>query len=172
MGMPALFAISAGIQVASGIAGYAQQKKADRAAKNAAFAEAAIMEEDAKRAALQERMEADRVRKMQKVAYLTSGVDLEGSPLLVMEETRNKGAENAKNVTDSAAARASLTRQQGSVGRASLIGSLSNTVSGLAGTYTNYSTINSQQSKSSSSSALPWQSPGNVRPSYLGGGKY
>jgi hypothetical protein len=144
MGIETMFIISAGLQVASGIMGYTQQKKADKAAKNAAYAEAAMMEEDAKRAALQERMESDRVRKMQKVAYLTSGVDLEGSPLLVMEETRNKGEENAKNVTESAAARASLTRQQGSVGRASLVGSLANTASGLTSTYTNYATINKQ----------------------------
>lgn len=126
-----MFLVSAGLQVASGFASYAQQKKADKAARNAANEQARLMEEDADRAALQERIEADKVRKTQKIAYLTSGVDLEGSPLLVMEETRNKGEENAKNIKESGYARAKLTREQGAVGRASLIGTLSDTVGGL-----------------------------------------
>lgn len=140
----ALFAVSAGLQVASGFMQYSQQKKADKAAKQAAFAEAALMEEDAKRAALQEKIEAEKARKQQKMAYLASGVDLVGSPLLVMEETRNKGEENAKNIIDSAAARASLTRQQGSVKRASLVGTMADTVGGLTSTYTNYKMVNKQ----------------------------
>lgn len=144
MGMEVLFLVSAGLQVASGLASYSQQKKADKAAKAAANEEARLMEEDASRAALQEKQEAERVRKVQKMAYLASGVDLTGSPLLVMEETRNKGEENAKNVVESAKARADLTRMQGSVGRASLLGSLSDTASGLTSTYTNYAMVNKQ----------------------------
>jgi len=38
--------------------------------------------------------EADTVRRQQKMAYLSSGVSLEGSPLLVMEGTRARGAAN------------------------------------------------------------------------------
>lgn len=139
-----MFAVSAGLQVAQGFVQYSQQKKADKAAAAAAAEEARLMEEDAKRAALEEKIQAEKARKQQKMAYLASGVDLVGSPLLVMEETRNKGEENAKNIIDSAKSRASLTRQQGSVGRASLIGSVSNTVSGLTSTYANYATVNKQ----------------------------
>lgn len=139
-----MLVISAGLQVAGGFMQYSQQKKADKAAKNAAFEEARLAEEDANRAALQEKIEADKTRKIQKMAYLSSGVDLSGSPLLVMEETRNQGNENAKNIKDSGYARADLTRKQGSVGRASLVGSVVNTASGLANTYTNYQTVNKQ----------------------------
>ena len=34
----------------------------------------------------------------QKLAYLASGVTLEGSPLLMMEETRKRGAENIEEI--------------------------------------------------------------------------
>lgn len=144
MGIETIALVAGGLQVAQGVAGYVQQKKADSAARRAANAEAAIMEQDAQRAALQEKIEADKVRQQQRVAFLTSGVDLSGSPLLLMEETRNKGNENAKNVTDSASARASLVRQQGSVKRASLIGSAINTGANVANTYMNYKTVNRQ----------------------------
>jgi hypothetical protein len=140
----AISAVSAGLQVASGFMQYSQQKKADKAAKNAANAQANIMQEDADRAALQETLDAEKARKTQKMAYLASGVDLSGSPLLVMEETRAKGEENAKNIKDRGYAQAAITRAQGSVGRASLVGSLSDTVSGLSNTYTNYAMVNKQ----------------------------
>jgi hypothetical protein len=41
-----------------------------------------------------EQQEAESVRRKQKMAYLASGVSLEGSPLLVMEGTRARGAAN------------------------------------------------------------------------------
>lgn len=51
------------------------------------FKEAQVAEQDAKQA-----------ERRQKVAYLASGVTLEGSPLLIMEETRRKGAENVDEI--------------------------------------------------------------------------
>jgi hypothetical protein len=42
--------------------------------------------------------EAESVRRRQKLAYLKSGVDLEGSPLLMMEATRKAGLDNVEEV--------------------------------------------------------------------------
>lgn len=57
----------------------------------------------------------------QESSYLKSGVILDGSPLLVLEETRRKGLEDINNIRDSARAQAdSLIRQ----GRNQLIGSI------------------------------------------------
>lgn len=159
-------AVMAGIQVASGIEQYSQQKKADSAARNAANQQATLVEQNAAVQSQKELANADQARKTQLMDYLSSGVTTAGSPLLVMEDTRAKGVQNAKNITDNADAQANLLRQQGSVGRASLLGSLSGVGSNLASDYSNYSTIN-KNTMNSSSSALPWQSSGNVNP--LGG---
>lgn len=129
-------------QAVSGFMQYSEQKKADKAAKNRAFAEARLMEEDAERAALEEKRQAEHTRRVQKMAFLKSGVELSDSPLLVMEETRRRGAENAANVMSSAKAKANLVRQEGSVKRASLFGSIAETAGGMYGTY-----LSSQQLK-------------------------
>lgn len=144
MGIETIALVTGGLQLASGVMQYTQQKKADKAAKQAADAQAAQAEADAARAAQEELATAEATRKQQRLAFLKSGVDLSGSPLLVMEETRNKGNENAKNTIDSASARAKSLREQGAVGRASLIGTLSETASNVAGTYTNYQLMKKQ----------------------------
>lgn len=136
----------AGIQVVSGFSQYSEQKKADRAARDAANQQAQLTEADAAVAADKELMAAESARKSQLMAYLSSGVTLAGSPLLVMEDTRAKGKENAKNINDSAKAKADLLRQQGSVGRASLLGTVADTGANLMGTYSSYSAINKNTS--------------------------
>lgn len=147
-----MFVISAATQVASGLMQYSQQKKADKQAKQAANAEADIMEADAARAAQAEIADAEKTRRLQRMTYLKSGVDLEGSPLLVMEETRTKGAENAANVTASAKAKADLIRRQGSIKRASLINTGLDIAKGVTGSYNDYSVLKKQLSPASSSS--------------------
>lgn len=144
MGIETAALVLGGLQVANGVMGYVQQKKADKAAKIAGDQQAAQAEADAARAAQEELATSEATRKQQRMAFLKSGVDLSGSPLLVMEETRNKGNENAKNTIDSANAKANLLRQQGSVGRASLIGSAADTASSVAGSYTSYSLLKKQ----------------------------
>lgn len=130
---------SVGSSIIGGISQYSQQKKADKAARQEAEIQAQLTEADAKRAAQQELATADATRKQQRMAFLKSGVDLAGSPLLVMEQTRDKGIENAKNVTESAQTRADLMRRQGSQGRASLTGTLTGITSSVAGSYASYS---------------------------------
>jgi len=100
----ALTTVAAGMSVMGGIQ-----------AKNAADdqADAALAQADARareNARLSEReadmasSEADRARRAQKIAFLNSGVDLAGSPLLVMEETRSRGVRNANEVREAGAA--------------------------------------------------------------------
>lgn len=48
-----------------------------------------------------EKKDVDSTLRRQKLAYLASGVTLQGSPLLVMEETRRKGQENIDEIMKS-----------------------------------------------------------------------
>lgn len=130
-------AVSVGLQALSGYSQYQQQKKADKASAIAANTEASILESDARRAGQEELAMAEKARRQQVMSFLKSGVDLTGSPLLVMEETRQKGIENAKNVIDSANRKAGLIRQQGSVRRASLVNTALDTVGGIQNTLLN-----------------------------------
>lgn len=88
-----------GIQSLSG--GMSAKKESKQQANLATFqaqqqgAEAARM---AQREASLVAEEAESTRRAQKVAYLKSGVSLEGSPLLVMEGTRARGQENVEEV--------------------------------------------------------------------------
>lgn len=127
--------VSMGVQALSGAAQYKQASKADAVSARAANTEAAILEADAAVASRQELRMADDAQHKQTMAYLKSGVNLTGSPLLLMEETRRKGIENAKNVTDSASRKAGLIRQTGSVKRASLVNTALDTVGGMQQTY-------------------------------------
>jgi hypothetical protein len=145
MGLETVMMISTVMQVAGSVAGYFQQKDADKEARNAANAQANLLQSDANRAAQEELVTADKARKTQLMDYLSSGVSLEGSPLLVMQETRNKGIENMKNTLDTARQKGNLLRQQGSVGRASLLGTLGTAAGQVATGYTQYSQINKSQ---------------------------
>lgn len=131
-----MFLMSAGLQVASGISQYTQQKKADKAAASAAVAQGNIMNADASVAANQELSDAERFRRSQRMMFLKSGVTLDDSPLLVMQETRDKGAKNAQNIIDSAKAKSDLVVKEGSVQRASLTNTALDTATTLAGSFT------------------------------------
>ena len=133
-----------GLQAVSGLLEYQQAKRADSVAKKTAYAEANILEADSRVAAREELLMADKAKHSQAMAYLKSGVDLAGSPLLVMEETRNKGIENMQNTLDSAKRKASLIRMQGSVKRASLVNTALSTGVGMNNTYLNSQLLKQQ----------------------------
>lgn len=104
--VPVVAAVFQGVQA---IRGYQQEKKAEKETKRAnaammaaATEEARLNSEDAAKKALAEKQAAARVRSQQIALYLKSGVTLDGSPLLVMDETTTKGDENAKNILDTA----------------------------------------------------------------------
>ena len=60
-----------------------------------------------------EKANAKDFERRQKLSYLASGVTLEGSPLLIMEETRRKGAENVDEILRSGTAAYGATIQEG-----------------------------------------------------------
>lgn len=90
-------------QVFSAVQGYQAQRKqakAQKAANAAALKQAGVeaqqAREDAAQKAKSEGQAARRARSEQLVRYLQSGVSLDGSPLLVAEETRAQGEENKR----------------------------------------------------------------------------
>ena len=130
--------ISGGVQAASSFMAYKQQKDADSTAKAQATIEARRTRSDAERAALEEERTADKHRKFQKMAYLKSGVLLEGSPLLVMEETRQKGIENAANVRRTGGISAQSIMKAGSIKKASLLNTGQDAAASIANAFTTF----------------------------------
>ncbi len=59
--------------------------------------------------------EALATERKQKLAYLSSGVTLEGSPLLVMEETRQKGQDNFNEIIRAGQAEKTAAELEGRV---------------------------------------------------------
>lgn len=117
-----LSALSTGLSIFSGLSsilggGAAQQESGYQAELAAQQAESRAIEQErvSAREARLEQENAEDFRKRQKVAYLASGVDLSGSPLLVMEETRRKGAENVNEILKSGSAGASSARAEGRI---------------------------------------------------------
>lgn len=101
----ALSAISAISSVVGGIQQQSAAKDQAALARETALAQAAETGRVAGARAFEETQEAERVRARQKVLFLKGGVDLEGSPLLVMEETRRTGEQNAEEIIKAGGAR-------------------------------------------------------------------
>lgn len=114
MGLETIALISAGLQVGGSILGGIQQQEAYED-------QAKIQEQQAEEQARQLARENIQLEKAQKVAYLSSGVSLEGSPLLVMAEDRRIGQENIQNTLETGRTQASSLRKSG---RQALIGGL------------------------------------------------
>lgn len=100
---------SAAFQGVSAVSGYMQERKAEKAQKNAnraamaaAEEEARLTREDAAERARGEKLDAARVRAQQIALYMKSGVTLDGSPLLVSNDTTEQGDRNAANVMSNA----------------------------------------------------------------------
>lgn len=93
-----------------------QTKKANAAMMRAAETEARLTREDAAQKADAARRDALRFRSQQIANYLKSGVTLDGSPMLVTDETGYMGSRNAKNIETNAdySARAMMLRAEGS----------------------------------------------------------
>lgn len=105
--VPIVAAVFQGVQA---IRGYQAEKKAEKeqkranaAAMAAAEEEANLTKEDAAYRADKERKDAAKVRSQQIALYLKSGVTLDGSPMLVADDTTARGDENADNIIKNAA---------------------------------------------------------------------
>lgn len=92
-----------------------QTKKANAAMMKAAETEAALTRQDAAVKADTIRRDAMRLRSQQIASYLKSGVTLDGSPMLVTDETKAYGELDAQNTMTNAdySARAMLLRAEG-----------------------------------------------------------
>jgi hypothetical protein len=114
--------IQQGAQVYSGIQ---QDKMAQRAAR---FQEsqAILAQEEALREARQVKENLEKFRKTQKLAFLKNGVTLQGSPMLVLQETERKGLEEVDAIVKRGTAISNLLFQEAKTkrrtGRAILIG--------------------------------------------------
>lgn len=138
MGVEVLVAsaiISAGASIAGGMA-------ADKAAKK----EANLLNDQGDLAQTEANKEAarraDEVRvfqKRQKLAFLKNGVTLEGSPLLILDETLRKGQEEVDAVSNRGAAQADYYRRSAEItkskGRAALIGGFGGAASTAVSAY-------------------------------------
>jgi len=143
--------IASGLGALSSISGGITGQREASQQSEYALAEAAMAGKESSRQAseqaIQEREAYKDIKQRQKLAYMKSGVTLEGSPLLVMEETRRKGESNideilsygassyASQITQgvNAAKKAkSLGRQQLTQGITGSIGGLSNVLGAFA----------------------------------------
>lgn len=128
--------------VSSLIGGFQSMKEGNKQASLAleqANARGIEQERVAQREAQLAQEDALKTERRQKLAYLASGVTLEGSPLLVMEETRRKGLENVNEILTAGTAAADAARLEGRVvasqakssGRQSFISGLTGAASSL-----------------------------------------
>jgi len=94
--------ISTAASIVSGIQQFSQANKQSKRAQ-----------EEAEARAREEARANIEFEGRQKLAFLKSGVSLEGSPLLVLADTRERGQQNIQNIIDSGEARASAIRGAG-----------------------------------------------------------
>lgn len=102
----AMTALSALSQLASGAASFG----AGRSEAEALEAQGAIAREDARIAAIQKARDVTQFQAAQGQAYLASGVTLEGTPVIVMEETRRQGQQEVDALIKRGAAMQALYR--------------------------------------------------------------
>jgi hypothetical protein len=135
-----VLAAAAAASVAGGVQSYNEGKKqAGRAEEQAAIAAAETKRQTDRSVMLEQRNIKD-TQDRQRLAYLASGVTLEGSPLLKLEETRRRGAENIDEIQQSGNAGAAAQIAEGrmtaksakATGRQALIGGITNAGGSLA----------------------------------------
>jgi hypothetical protein len=108
-----LTVLSGVTSVLGGLQGMAQgNQQADAARATAAMQAREQVRVSAREAEMERQNVEDTVRR-QKLAYMSSGVSLEGSPLLVMEETRRRGADNIEEIIQGGAYGAASAKTEG-----------------------------------------------------------
>lgn len=117
-------AISVGGSILSGVSANSAAK--EEAALQRRQAEIALAE--SKTAAVNEATNQTRAVQRQKLAYLSSGVALEGSPLIVLEDTRKAGQQQVDAILSRGSAQYELGMRQAEItknkGRAALLGGI------------------------------------------------
>jgi hypothetical protein len=124
--------VAAGASIYGGMEGRKAAKEQEGLAREQSAAGAAeIMRQTGRTVDLENRNITQTVQQ-QELGYLASGVTLEGSPLLMMEETRRLGAENIEEIKKAGAAGSTARIAEGEAtakaakasGRAALIGGI------------------------------------------------
>lgn len=118
---------SAASAAASVVGGISQASAANQQAKNA--------QQEAEAQARIEARNNIEAEARQKVAFLSSGVSLEGSPLVVLQETQSRGDVNIDNIIDSGERQASSIS---SSGRQALFGGLTSAAGTAVGGFQDF----------------------------------
>lgn len=128
-------ALSAGASVAGGFAA----DKASKKEANALNDQAGIAQDEATAEANRRATEVRQFQRRQKLAFLKNGVTLEGSPLLILDETLASGQEEVDAIMKRGTAQAKLLRENAAQarnkGRAALIGGIGSAASTVIGGY-------------------------------------
>ncbi len=123
--MATLGLIGSGVQAGAQIYVGIEKQKAFELEASLQRQQARIVQRESFREAERVNRENVKFRKRQKLAFLKSGVSLEGSPLLVLEETQILGREEVRSILRSGVAQAGLITRKATItrgkGRAALI---------------------------------------------------
>jgi hypothetical protein len=104
--------------------------------RRAAKKQARITEDEAAENARRHEIEVRKFASEQELGFLSSGVVLEGSPLLVLKETREQGLLDAEGIRTAGRARASAIRGQG---RSAFFSGIAQSIQLGAAAYDSYS---------------------------------
>jgi len=135
-----LLAAAATASVASGVSANKQAKKEAQLAIEQSNKAAAETKRQTERSLVLENRDIKSTEDRQRLAYLASGVTLEGSPLLKLEETRRYGAENLDEIQKAGEAGSKAQLSEGRMvasrakasGRQALIGGIASGAGSLA----------------------------------------
>lgn len=134
--MAQVMAVMAIVSAVSSIAGGMSKQESAKKEAYALENQALLASEESR---VEAQIHATRVRKFaqnQKGAYLKNGVTLDGSPLLVLDETYKFGQQEVDAIVRSGNARSQLYRDKASIarseGRAALLGGIGSGVGSLA----------------------------------------
>lgn len=158
---------TAAVVAVAGVVSAAQQSSAAKSQASAVRAESerqgALQRQEAELSARQEARSNIKLGKRQKLAFLKSGVALEGSPLLLLAETQDEGDDNVEAILTSGQTRSQSTLNQGvfqatslkSSGRQALIGGLTSAAGTAAGGFGDGGDIRSGSTFNPKTSAPP-----------------
>lgn len=136
--------ILAGVSALTSVIGGMQQQAAAKQEAQNAIATAEMQGKEQARVSVaqaeQAKQEAESYRREQKIKFLKSGVSLEGSPFLALEETRLQGQKNVDEILKSGASAISTSQAEGRMrakslkqsGRAAFISGLGNAASSFS----------------------------------------
>ncbi len=139
MGVETALLAAVVVGAGSSIAGGISADKASKKEANALNDQGALAQSEAEAEARRRATEVRQFQRRQKLAFLKNGVTLEGSPLLVLDETIATGQEEVDAIMRRGTAQAKYYRESAAItrskGRAALIGGIGGAASTVIGGY-------------------------------------